>query len=195
MDLIETIASRRSLGKMRPDAPPRDLIERVLRAGVHAPNHHDTQPWRFFVLTNEGRSDFGEVLAQALSRRLGEADPMQRDALLKGERAKPMRSPVLIVVGVQSESDDPMTRREDLQAASAALQNMLLAANSLGLAALWRTGDGAYDDSVKEWFNLRPKDEIAGILYLGYADESFGPAPARQRDFADKTEWRGTPLP
>jgi len=176
---------------MRPDVPPRELIERVLQAGVHAPNHHDTQPWRFFVLTSEGRSDFGEVLAQALSRRLGEADPAQREPLLKGERAKPMRSPVLVVVGVQSESDDPMTRREDLQSASAALQNMLLAATSLGLAAIWRTGDGAYDDDVKAWFNLNPEDEIAGILYLGYADESFGPAPSRQRDFADKTEWRG----
>jgi nitroreductase len=191
VDLIDTIATRRSLGKMRPDAPPRELIERVLQAGVHAANHHDTQPWRFFVLTSEGRSDFGEVLAQALSRRLGEADPTQREALMKGERAKPMRSPVLIVVGVHSESDDPQVRREDLQAASAALQNMLLAANSLGLAALWRTGDGAYDDSVKAWFNLRPEDEMAGILYLGYADESFGPAPPREREFADKTEWRG----
>ena len=191
MDIIESIAARRSLGKMRPDAPPKELIERVLQAGVHAPNHYDTQPWRFFVLTNEGRSEFGEVLAQALSRRLSEADPTQRDALMKGERAKPMRSPVLIVVGVQSKSEDPMTRREDLQAASAALQNMLLAATSLGLAAIWRTGDGAYDDHVKAWFNLRPEDEIAGILYLGYADESFGPAPTRQRDFADKTEWRG----
>jgi len=191
VDILESIAARRSLGKMRPDAPPRELVERVLSAGVHAPNHFDTQPWRFFVLTNEGRSDFGEVLAQALSRRLGETEPTQRDALMKGERAKPMRSPVLIVVGVQSESDDPMTRREDLQAASAALQNMLLAANSLGLAAIWRTGDGAYDDHVKAWFNLRPEDEIAGILYLGYADTSFGPAPARQRDFDAKTEWRG----
>ena len=191
MDIIESIAARRSLGKMRPDAPPKELIERVLQAGVHAPNHYDTQPWRFFVLTNEGRSEFGEVLAQALSRRLGEADPTQRDALMKGERAKPMRSPVLIVVGVQSESEDPMTRREDLQAASAALQNMLLAATSLGLAAIWRTGDGAYDDDVKAWFNLRPQDEIAGILYLGYHDESFGPPATRQRDFTSRTEWRG----
>ena len=40
MDIIETIATRRSLGKMRPDAPPRELIERVLEAGVHAANHH-----------------------------------------------------------------------------------------------------------------------------------------------------------
>jgi nitroreductase len=192
-DILESLASRRSLSKMRSDAPPRALIERVLQAGVHAANHHDTQPWRFFVLTNEGRTEFGEVLAHALSRRLGEADPAQRDALLKGERAKPMRSPIVIVVGVQSESDDPMTRREDLQAASAALQNMLIAANALGLAAIWRTGDGAYDDIVKAHFGLQPRDEIAGILYLGYADESLGPAPARQRDFAAKTEWRGGP--
>jgi nitroreductase len=191
LNILESIAARRSLSKMRPDAPPRELVERILQAGVHAANHHDTQPWRFFVLTNEGRSEFGEVLAQALSRRLGEAEPEQRDALMKGERAKPMRSPVLIVVGVQSEEDDPMARREDLQAASAALQNMLLAATSLGLAAIWRTGDGAYDDRVKDWFNLKPEDEIAGILYLGYADESFGPAPVREREFADKTVWRG----
>ena len=190
MDTLESIAARRSLSKMRPDAPSRDLIERVLQAGVHAPNHHDTQPWRFFVLTSEARSQFGEVLARALRERLGDAAP-NLETLLEGERRKPMRSPVLIVVGVASESDDPMTRREDLQAASAALQNMLLAANSLGLAAIWRTGDGAYNDSVKAHFGLSPTDEIAGILYLGYADPAFPPAPARNRDFAPKTEWRG----
>ena len=194
MDIIEAIEGRRSLSKMRPEAPPREVIERVLQAGVHAANHYDTQPWRFFVLSEQGRSEFGEALAQSLARRMADADAAQREALMLGERAKPMRSPVLIVVGVQSESDDAMTRREDLQAASAALQNMLLAATSMGLAAIWRTGDGAYDDLVKAHFGLAPADEIAGILYLGYADESFGPAPARQRAFADRTEWRGAPL-
>jgi nitroreductase len=190
VDILESIAARRSLGKMRPDAPPRELVERVLQAAVHAANHHDTQPWRFFVLTGDARLHFGHALAGALLRRLGDATP-NLDGLMEGERRKPMRSPVLIVVGVHSEGDDPMTRREDLQAASAALQNMLLTAGSLGLAAIWRTGDGAYDPEVKAHFGLEPADEIAGILYLGYADESFGPAPARQRDFASRTEWRG----
>ncbi len=194
MDILESLSARRSLGKMRPDAPPRELIERVLQAGVHAANHHDTQPWRFFVLTNEARSEFGEVLVQALVRRLDGATP-NLEGLKEGERRKPLRSPVLIVVGVTSENADPMARREDLQAASAALQNMLIAATALGLAAIWRTGDGAYDDHVKAHFGLQPSDEIAGILYLGYADETFGPAPARQRDFASRTEWRGAPLP
>jgi nitroreductase len=189
VDILESISRRRSLGKMLKDAPPRELIERVLEAGVHAANHNDTQPWRFFVLSGEARNSFGEVLAQALVHRVGDA-ALNLQALMEGERRKPMRSPVLIVVGVRSESEDEMARREDLQAASAALQNMLLAANALGLAAIWRTGDGAYDPEVKAHFGLRPEDHIAGILYLGYADTSFGPAPARQRDFASKTEWR-----
>jgi nitroreductase len=191
MDVIEAIESRRSRGKMRQDVPPRDLIERVLHAGVHAPNHHDTQPWRFIVLKGDARVDFGEQLCEALKRRLGEDAPANLDGLLLAERAKPLRSPVLVVVGVESQERDVMTRREDLQAASASLQNMLLAAESLGLAAIWRTGEGVLDAGVKAFFGLKPEDEIAGILYLGYPDETLGPMPARHRDHVVKTEWRG----
>jgi nitroreductase len=192
MDLIDAIAGRRSKGKMmRDEMPPRALVEKVLAAAVHAPNHHDTQPWRFFVLSGEARDEFGEALAGALRAREAGLDASKLDGLMVAERAKPMRSPVLIVVGVQSERDDHMTRREDLQAASAAVQCMLLAADSLGLAAIWRTGDGAYDDRIKAYFGLNPHDEIAGIVYLGYADTSLPPLEARQRVYADRTEWRG----
>jgi nitroreductase len=188
--MLDVIHSRRSRGKMLPDEPPRDLIEQVLSAAVHAPNHHDTQPWRFFVLTGAARNRLGDVLATAMAQRLDDTDPSKVEGLLLAERAKPLRSPVLIVVGACSERDDAMTRREDLQAASAALQNMLLAAHSLGLAGIWRTGDGAYDASVKAHFGLRPRDEIAGILYLGYPDPSIAEPVARSRDFAARTEWR-----
>jgi nitroreductase len=192
MDLIEAITSRRSKGKMmRDDAPPRALVEKVLGAAVHAANHHDTQPWRFFVLSGEARDQFGDALADALHEREAGLDAAKLEGLMLAERAKPMRSPVLIVVGVQSERDDYMTLREDLQAASAAVQCMLLAADSMGLAAIWRTGDGAYDDRIKAYFGLRSADQIAGIVYLGYADTSLPPLPERQRVYADRTEWRG----
>ena len=190
MNMLEAIHTRRSRGKMRPDAPPRELIEQVLHAAVHAPNHHDTQPWRFFVLAGHARVRFGDALADALKRRAGEIEASKLDGLLLAERAKPMRSPVLIVVGVRSQERDVMTRREDFQAASAALQNMLLAAECLGLAAIWRTGEGILDAGVKAHFGLEPDDEIAGVLYLGHPDETLGPMPARQRDYTPATEWR-----
>jgi len=46
---------------------------------------------------------------------------------------------------------------EDIEAASAAVQNMLLAAEELGLGTVWRTGDTAYDPQVKRWLGLTPK--------------------------------------
>src|SRR5690606_2592986 len=190
MDMLEAIQSRRSRGKMRQDAPPRELIEKVLQAAVHAPNHHDTRPWRFFVLEGDARVRFGEALADAVRRRMAEMEPAKLEGLLLAERAKPLRSPVLVVVGVQSVERDVMTRREDFQSASAALQNMLLAADSLGLAAIWRTGEGILDDGVKAHFGLKPEDEIAGVLYLGYPDETLGPMPARTREYLPATEWR-----
>lgn len=191
MEMLDAIQSRRSRGKMSPEAPPRELIERVLQAGVHAPNHHDTQPWRFVVLSGDARAQFGEALAEALTRRLGDSPPANLDGLLLAERAKPMRSPVLIAVGVVSNERDALTRREDFQAASAALQNMLLTAEANGLAAIWRTGEGILDAGVKAHFGLQPEDEIAGILYLGYPDQSLGSMPQRSRDYAGVTEWRG----
>ena len=190
MNMLEAIHARRSRGKMRPDAPPRELIEHVLHAAVHAPNHHDTQPWRFFVLANDARVRFGDALAEALTRRMPDLEQSKLDGLLLAERAKPMRSPVLVVVGVHSEERDPMTRREDFQSASAALQNMLLAAESLGLAAIWRTGEGILDAGVKAHFGLQPEDEIAGVLYLGYPDDTLGPMPGRSREYLPATEWR-----
>src|SRR3954470_9454116 len=108
MDVIEAIQTRRSRGRMLPDAPPRKLVEQVIAAGVHAANHHDTQPWRFFVLSGDARLELGDALADALAARVNEPDAAKLDAWANGERAKPMRSPVLIVVGVVSEREDEM---------------------------------------------------------------------------------------
>src|SRR2546430_17728156 len=45
---------------------------------------------------------------------------------------------------------------------------MLLTAEEMGLAAMWRTGDGAYDPQVKQWLGLAPEDHIVAFVYLGF---------------------------
>lgn len=191
MEVLEAILSRRSIGRLTGEAPPRDVIEKLLEAAVAAPNHHHTQPWRFFVLSGAARERFGDVLAEALVERMQGEVPEKVQALKESERAKPLRAPVLIVVGVKHTADERVVPVEDLQACSAAIQNMLLAAHGLGLAAQWRTGDGAYDARVKAYFGLEPSDEIAGIVYLGYAaDGVVEQLRPRDNTYADKVEWR-----
>ena len=55
MELKEAIRNRRSIGKVKQDSVDKALIEEILEAGTWAPNHCHTEPWRFWVMTGEGR--------------------------------------------------------------------------------------------------------------------------------------------
>ena len=46
MELFEAIHGRLTIGKVKPEPLPRDVVEKLLSAGVQAPNHHKVRPWR-----------------------------------------------------------------------------------------------------------------------------------------------------
>src|SRR5262245_925208 len=118
MEVIEAIKTRRSVGRMSQQEPPREIIEKLIEAAVEAPNHHNTEPWRFFVLRGAARERLGDALAERLQR-AWRGDESKLEAGLIAERSKPLRSPVLIVVGVKHSDNERIDPREDLQAASA----------------------------------------------------------------------------
>ena len=93
------------------------------------------------VLTGSGRNQLGEVMAQSMKAKF----PQLTEEALNKERAKPLRSPVLIAVGVDKPTESKVLEIENICAAAAACENILLAAHALGLAAKWRTGDAARD--------------------------------------------------
>ncbi|MCS7051977.1 MAG: nitroreductase family protein, partial [Thermomicrobium sp.] len=127
--ILAALRSRRSVKAVRPDPVPQELIQQVLEAANWAPNHHLTQPWRFFVLRGEARRALGDVLARDPS-----LSPAKREAI----RQKPLRAPVVIAVAVEPDPHRPLL--DELCAGAAAVQNLLLAAHALGLGAIWRTG-------------------------------------------------------
>jgi nitroreductase len=80
---------------------------------------------------------------------------------------------------------------EEIAATAAAVQNMLLAAHALGLAAMWRTGALVFSDEVREFLGMPEDAEMLGTVYLGYANMA---PPVRQRRSIDEVvEWRGVP--
>jgi nitroreductase len=52
------IESRKSIRKYKTDSIPREVIERILTAGMHAPSGKNRQNWRFFVLTGKKRDAY-----------------------------------------------------------------------------------------------------------------------------------------
>jgi nitroreductase len=160
MDILEAIHSRQSVPKVRPDPLPRQLVERLLSAAVQAPNHHRVRPWRFFVLSGEARNRLGDVMAASLKKKAPDT-PIE---VLDVERNRPLRAPLLIAVGVDKPRDAKVIEVENICAAAAAAQNLLLAAHGLGMAGMWRTGSAAYDPDVKTFLGLDPDQHLIGFL-------------------------------
>jgi nitroreductase len=66
-----------------------------------------------------------------------------------------------------------ITVTEEICAVAAAMQNILLSASCLDIAALWSTGGLTYHPAMKEYFHLNDEDQMIGILYLGYTDSAL----------------------
>lgn len=177
MDVHEAIRSRRSVSRMAPDPVPRETVQRLLDAAVLAPNHYQTQPWRFVVLTGAARTALGEAQEAALRRLLPDPNSPASAADLAKERAKPLRSPVVIVAAAEPQTGPKIEWIEEIAAVSAAVQNLLLAARAEGLASIWRTGATAYAPEVKAALGLNETAQVLGFVYLGYSDVSQPPAP------------------
>ena len=183
MELFEVIHGRLTIKKMKQDGLPRETIEKLLSAGAQAPNHHNVRPWRFVVLTGDGRKKLGDVMSASFADR----NPSAPTEGLDKTRALPLRAPVVIAVGADKPADSKINEIENISAASAACQNILLAAHALGLGAIWRTGDWARDVKVKEFLGFAPDQHIVGFIYVGYPD--ILPDPYTRIGFEDRVTW------
>lgn len=190
-DMLASIKSRRSAGKLNAERlPSRAQVEALLEACTWAPNHKLTNPWRFIVVAGEARKAMGEMYKRLI---LEDAKDDSAETKLRADVAarKPMRSPVTILVVCETE-DPPRRRKEDYAACAAGIQNMLLLAQSMGLASKWNTGGVVDDSRFKAHFGLKPEAEIVGVIYVGYADGTL-PSPPARKTARELTQWQGWP--
>ena len=183
MEAIEAIFTRYSCDTVRPDPVPREMLERLLAAAVQAPNHYHVRPWRFVVIQGSARERLGDLLVELLM----EEHPNAPQATIEKERAKPLRSPVIIAVGVESSTDPRALQTENICAAAAAVENLLLAAHAFGLGAKWRTGTPAANPRVKTFLGLDPDQPLIGFIYVGLPDKE--PPAIERPSYADRTTW------
>ena len=188
LEVNRAIETRQSIGRVRQDPVPRELVEKILESAVHAPNHKLTEPWRFHVFIGKGRGEFARARAE-LARLQARAEREEEEfaaGRISRERKKAFRAPVVIAV-ISKGGRDEVETLENYAACAAAVQNMQLTAHSLGLATIWRTGTFAYHPYMRDFFELEANDKIAAYLYLGYPDMSE--RPRRREPASSKTVW------
>jgi nitroreductase len=164
MDVFEALNTRRSIARLEGDVDDAQL-HALVDAALCAPNHKLTRPWRFTALRGAARTALGIAWAAILERSTS-LEGAARDAFLARERSKPVRAPLVLVVSTRTD-DDPVIAAEDFAATAAAVQNLLLAAQALGLGAIWRTGEMAYNPEINAHLGLEPADRIVAFVYIG----------------------------
>ena len=115
MELYEGLISRRSIRKYTGKKIDEEKIEAMLKAGMYAPSARNRRPWHFIVI------DDRKVMSRIME--------MHPYASMLSEA-----SHAIVVCGDQKLENGPGYYKLDCSAAS---QNILLAAHSMGLGAVW----------------------------------------------------------
>lgn len=187
MELEQAIRERRSIGKVKDTPVERGIIEELIEAATWAPNHYHTEPWKFIVMTGQGRTTLGRAYAAIAEESMDAADEDERAKRLAREEAKALRAPVVIAAVCSPPPDSRAPWSEEIAAVHAAVQNMLLSAHGHGLGTVWRSGDPMYHPRMKEAFGLSEREELVGLIYIGYPD--MDPPRAKRTDGKQKTVW------
>jgi len=150
--VLEAIRSRRSIRRYT-DAPLRkEDVLRILEAGRWAPSGRNNQAWRFLVLR---------------------ADDPRADALSRCTKYARIVKNATVLICLFLEKTRMYDAKKDHQGAGACMQNMLLAAHSLGLGALWIGEIINQSPQAMDILRLdQEKLEFQALLTLGYPAEA-----------------------
>ena len=130
MDIDEAIKNRRSIRKYKPDELSEEQILEILDAGNRAPSAKNRVQWRFHVFQDEAKKNLVRTCNEAL-------DKIPAMPLMTSTRNsfKIMDQAPVIIIVVQTCEWGGIG--PEIQSVSAAIQNMLLKAHSMGLGTVW----------------------------------------------------------
>lgn len=178
--LLEVIKRRRSIRKYTDKKVPDEMILKILEAGRWAPSAANSQPWEWIVVRDKLRlNDLTQILRQYqldLRQRIPDIPIWDIDYLRK-------LSACIIVGGDERVKGAwSKARAEELFLVSlaTAIQNVMLAATSLGLGSVWFSGAGGMNQQkdIRSLFKIPENIRIIACVPLGYPKN---PYPTRYR--------------
>ena len=144
--VLQAIYQRRSIREYTDQPVQAQQLREIIRAGIWAPSGLNNQPWRFVTITN---SDLrAQISKQTHYSHIVEAS----------------RALIAVYLDKEAMYDDV----KDHQAAGACIQNMLLAAEALGLGAVWLGQILKNKKQVNKILDLDEHYDLMAVLAIGY---------------------------
>lgn len=126
--VLETLKNRRSTRKFKDEQLTEEELQAILEAGIHAPSANNGQTWHFTVIQNK---DFIKHMNDKSKEAM--INSTEKDISLAGKGNVNLfyDAPTLIVVSGK------ITNKSSIVDCSAAIENMLIAAESIGVGGVW----------------------------------------------------------
>lgn len=193
MNFYEIVRGRRSVRAFRPEPLTRAQIEAVLEAARWAPSPHGRQPWRFVVVETAAAKErlagaMGEEWRAQLA--LDGQDPATIEIRFRKSHERITGAPVVIVPCLYLEDLDvyPDAERQAaettmaVQSLGCAIQNMLLAAYSMGFDSGWMCAPLFCQPTVRAALGLAETLHPHALITFGYAAKDPQRRPRRPLD-------------
>lgn len=205
MNVFEAILTRRSIRRFKKNSVSKDTVIKLLDAARMAPSGGNVQPWHFTAIFNRSIIKKMENIIKDGIRKLPEYFEGKRDnyKLVSKELAIGysltslffVQAPVTIAVCVQ-ELKHPMLPYivkygmdkyeaasylgfTEVKSVSAAIQNLLLAAHSLGYGTCWMNIPFFAKDELEKLLKIEKPWSLFALIPIGTPDHS-PPTPSRK---------------
>ena len=197
-DFFKVVHAQRAARSFLPDDVDDETVTRILTAATHAPSAENSQPFVFVVVRDPAlRLTIGDLTARIWQ---GGARALEEDrlspALLadvdRGAMGGVAAAPVLVVVCGDTRLTSPQAIESSV---FPAVQNMLLAAQALGLGSTLTTLPVVAGDALTRPLGLPPEVVPLAVVPLGHLAKPLG--PPRRRPLSEKAhrDRYGTPFP
>ena len=193
-DTLETIFQRHSIRQFQNTPVEGGLIKTILDAANRAPSAHNQQSWRFIVIRDPKKRQ----LARLVSEKAAEF-PKPSSSILRMAARSILSAPVVIAVmntgaliahgtelfKVEKEMGIDFFRTMEIQSSAAAVENLLLAAASLGLGSVWLGILFLIKDDVLSFLG-EAQGEFMAVIPLGYPQKAFEGPKKKALEYALK---------
>lgn len=200
MELFETINTRKTIRKYKPDTIPMDDIEKIINAGRLAPSATNSQNWKFVVIKNK------EIIEKMKNAVITEYDNLiklcnDKEIANKINGYKNYstfftNAPILIAIveierhsfitEIMNKLNFPLEKIKHLRPDSsllsmgAAIENMSLAAHALGYGSCWMVAPIIGSEEFSHLLTLNNNEHVISLLPIGIPLQSETLPPAKK---------------
>jgi nitroreductase len=208
MDMYEGIVTTRAIRRFTDEPVTDEEVVTCIRAAVQGPSGGNIQPWQFLVVTDpEVKADLGDIYRRAYARyeaallplvprfqREEDQDSWDRTLAASRHLAGHLADASVLVLALMraismtlTDDDGELDVGTPFASVYPAVQNLMLAARSMGIGSALTTVYRIYQDEVRALLGIPEQHEVVALVPMGHPAGRFG--VARRRPAEAITHW------